>query len=419
MASINAPPSIDFTNFSYTNLPSPSSIRLLSFIKRPRQLSPPSILGEPLLECILETVDINETQDFDLISSTWGNPDSADPGDIDEYGPMHRYPIAIDGKLMFLPKNIYEALKMAHKVDDPVDQRNELFLETELMTAVENNHRPKVQRLLEQGAHIHAQDCFGKTAIHHAAQLGRFDIINILLDYGASMKVVDSHGKTPLDYISYTKPKDWENVEEIAYKMQKTPEKRELIPVPEIVRVGRPMWIDAICIDQSNFEERSNHSSMIAQIYCRAHSVIAWVGVQNDDTKLAPEAISSILRADSKDVDETMSEEGPSTTHTGCSYIPSDEERSSIIKLLRRSWFERADLMHEVAFGRAITVYCGMDALPFSCIMEFLRREAYSGTFLPSDLQVWSLLGRTGSKKRSSLGSRGSQKRMRRNSIYG
>ncbi|KAF5655487.1 hypothetical protein FCIRC_13890, partial [Fusarium circinatum] len=114
MASINAPP-MDFTNVSYTNLPSPTSIRLLSFIKRPRQLSPPSILGEPLLECILETVDINEAPDFDLISSTWGNPDSADPGDIDEYGPMHLYPITINGKLMFLPKNIYEALKMAQK----------------------------------------------------------------------------------------------------------------------------------------------------------------------------------------------------------------------------------------------------------------------------------------------------------------
>ncbi|KAG5755158.1 hypothetical protein H9Q70_002183 [Fusarium xylarioides] len=207
MASINAPP-MDFTNASYTNLPSPASIRLLSFIKRPRQLSPPSILGEPLLECVLETVDISEAPDFDLISSTWGNPDSADPGDIDEYGPMHLYPVTIDGKLMFLPRNIYEALKMAQKVNDPVERRNELFLETELMTAVENNHRPRVQRLLDQGAHVPAQDCFGKTAIHHAAQLGHFDIINMLLDYGASMKVIDSYGKTPMDYITYNKPKD-------------------------------------------------------------------------------------------------------------------------------------------------------------------------------------------------------------------
>ncbi|KAF5246000.1 hypothetical protein FANTH_7090 [Fusarium anthophilum] len=372
------------------------------------------------LRCLLaETVDINEAPDFDLISATWGNPDSADPGDIDEYGPMHLYPITINGKLMFLPKNIYEALKMAQKVNDPVEQRNELFLETELMTAVENNHRPKVQQLLEQGAHIHAQDCFGKTAIHHAAQLGHFDIINILLDYGGSMKVIDSYGKTPMDYITYTKPKDWENIEEIAYKMQKTPEERELVPVPEVVRVGRPIWIDAICIDQSNPEERSNHGSLIAQIYCQARSAIAWIGIQNDETKFAPEAISSILRADGKDPDETMSDDTPSTTEAGCSYIPSDQEKSSIIRFLRRSWFEREGLMHEVAFGRAITVYCGMDTLSFSSIMEFLRREAYSGTFLPSDLHVWSLIGNTGSNKRRSLESRSRTKRTRRDSIDG
>ncbi|KAF5566035.1 ankyrin het domain-containing protein [Fusarium phyllophilum] len=418
MASINAPP-MDFTNSSYTNLPSPTSIRLLSFIKRPRQLSPPSILGEPLVECIIETVNIDEAPDFDLISSTWGNPDSADPGDIDEYEPMHLYPVTIDGKLMFLPKNIYEALKMAQKVNDPVERRNELFLETELMTAVENNHRPKVQRLLEQGAHIHAQDCFGKTAIHHAAQLGHFDIINTLLDYGASMKVIDSYDKTPMDYITYTKPKDWESLEEIAYKMQKTPEERGLVPIPDVIRVGRPMWIDAICIDQSNPEERANHGSLMAQIYCRASSIIAWLGVQSDETKLAPETISSILRADGKDPDEAMSDGTPSTTNPGYSYIPTDEEKSSIIRFLRRSWFEREGLMHEVAFGRAITVYCGMDALPFSSIMEFLRREAYSGTFLPSDLQVWSLLGNTGSKKRRSLELRSRTKRIRRASIDG
>ncbi|KAF4341454.1 hypothetical protein FBEOM_4615 [Fusarium beomiforme] len=417
MASINGPPSVDFTNFSHTNLPSPSSIRLLSFVKRPRQVSPPSIFGEPLLECFLETVDINKTPEFDLISSTWGNPDSADPGGIDEYGPMHRYPIAIDGKIMFLPKNIYEALKMARKINDPVEQRSEPFSETELMSAVDMNHLPKVQSLLEQGAHIHAQDCYGKTAIHHAAQNRHFDIINILLDYGASMKIIDSYGRTPMDYFTYTEPKEWEKIEEIAYKMQQSPEERELAPVPEVVRVGRPMWIDAVCMDQGNADERASHASLMTQIYGRAHSVIAWVGIQDDDTKLAPEAILSTLLLESKDMDEVMSDEICPAASVGYPKMPSDEEKSSIVRFLRRSWFERPDLIHEVAFGRAITVYCGADSLPLSHIMQFLRTEAYSGTYLPSDLEIWSLLGSRISKKRRSLDSVGGQKKMRRNEI--
>ena len=245
------PPTIDFPNFPYGNLSLPSSIRLLSFIKRPRQLSPPSIFGEQLIECVLETLDINSAPAFDLISAIDGNPDSADPGDIDEYGPMHRYPIAVNGKMMFVTKNIYEALKMSQKVNDPVDKRDELRLETKLITAAENNHKPKVQLLLRQGASVHAQDCFRMTAIHHAAKSGHFDIMSLLLDYGASMKVPDNKGQTPFDYLDYTKQEDWNCLEEIAYKMKKTPEERELISMPEVLRVGRPMWIDAICIDQA------------------------------------------------------------------------------------------------------------------------------------------------------------------------
>ena len=409
MASITMPPAIDFPNFPYENLPSPSSIRLLSFIKRPRQLSPPSIFGERLIECVLETVDINSAPAFDLISAIHGNPDSADPGDIDEYGPMHRYPVAVNGKMMFVTKNIYEALKMSQKVNDPVDKRDELRFQTRLITAAENNHKPKVQLLLRQGASVHARDCFGKTAIHYAAQHGHFDIMSLLLDYGASMKVLDNEGQTPFDYLDYTKHEDWNRLEEIAYKMKKTPEERELVPIPEVLRVGRPMWIDAICIDQGNTRERSHHSSLISHLYQRANSLIAWVGAQNAETTQAIQAITRIIRNYDKDVDDVMSDEGPSI-HT----LPYEYEKPAIIKLLRRSWFEREDLIHEVAFGKAITVYCGTDSIPFSFIMKFLRREPYIGSFLPPDLQLWALIGDRGSNKRLLLELAGDQKRARR-----
>ncbi|OBS26143.1 hypothetical protein FPOA_00086 [Fusarium poae] len=262
MAAFNhQPPAIEFTNFTYTDLPSESSIRLLSLIRRPRQLSPPSILGEPLLEYVLETFEINSAPQFDLISSTCGNPNSAHPGDIDAYGPMHRYPIAVNGKIIFITRNIYEALQMAKSVNDPIGHRDNIFGETELIRAIEYNHLPKVRELLQEGAHVHAQDCFGKTAIHHAAENGHFEIVSILLDYGASM-----------------------DVEEIAYKMHQPPETRDLVSIPEVVRVGRPMWIEAICIDQTSDGEKSSCSEMKAQIYRRAHSVVAWVGVSDEET---------------------------------------------------------------------------------------------------------------------------------------
>ncbi|KAF4428924.1 Serine/threonine-protein phosphatase 6 regulatory ankyrin repeat subunit A [Fusarium austroafricanum] len=414
MAAFNdQPPAIEFANFTYADLPSESSIRLLSLIRRPRQLSPPSILGEPLLEYVLETVEVSSAPQFDLISSTWGNPNSAHPGDIDAYGPMHRYPIAVNGKILFVPRNIYEALQMAKNVNDPIGHRDDVFGETELIRATESNHLPKVRELLQEGAHVHAQDIFGKTAIHHAAENGHFEIVSILLDYGASMDVIDSRGRTPLEYFPHMGTKQWNQVEEIAYKIHQPPEARELVPVPEVVWVGRPMWIDAICVDQSNDDEKSSCSSMIGKIYRHAHSVVAWIGVPDDDTQLGRQAIISFLQnRKQKSPDHTMSDDGSSISESGKPII-SSKEKSSITQFLRRSWFERSDLINEVAFGRAIAVYCGTDSIPLSDVLEFLRRNADDES-LPSDLQVWSLLGsRRSSKKRRSYGSGGNQKRTR------
>ncbi|CEI63684.1 hypothetical protein FVEN_g6805 [Fusarium venenatum] len=414
MAAFNhQPPALEFANFTYTDLPSESSIRLLSCIRRPRQLSPPSILGEPLLEYVLETFEIDSAPQFDLISSTWGNPNSAHPGDIDAYGSMHRYPIAVNGKIIFVTRNIYEALQMAKSVNDPIGHRDDVFGETELIRAIEYNHLPKVRELLQEGAHVHAQDCFGKTAIHHAAENGHFEIVSILLDYGASMDVIDSHGRTPLDYFPHMGSKQWNQVEEIAYKMHQPPEARELIPVPEVVRVGRPMWIEAICIDQTNDGEKSSCSEMKGQIYRRAHSVVAWVGVSDNETQLGRQVIISfLLNNKQRSPDHTMSDDGSPISESGSPTL-SSKEKSCITQLLRRSWFERSDLIDEVAFGRAISVYCGTDSIPLSDILEFLRRNADDGV-LPLDLQVWSLLGSRSSKKRRSYGSGGNQKRTRR-----
>ncbi|KAF2469448.1 uncharacterized protein BDR25DRAFT_289012, partial [Lindgomyces ingoldianus] len=41
----------------------------------------------------------------------------------------------------------------------------------------------------------------------------------------------------------------------------------------------RTMWIDAICIDQSNTVERNQQVRMMTSIYRRAHTVLIWVGI--------------------------------------------------------------------------------------------------------------------------------------------
>ena len=40
----------------------------------------------------------------------------------------------------------------------------------------------------------------GSTPLHHAAQRGDIDVVNVLLNYGANPSIKNDLGKSPLDY---------------------------------------------------------------------------------------------------------------------------------------------------------------------------------------------------------------------------
>ncbi|KAH8896343.1 HET-domain-containing protein, partial [Thozetella sp. PMI_491] len=47
------------------------------------------------------------------------------------------------------------------------------------------------------------------------------------------------------------------------------------------------LWIDAICIDQSNLSERSSQVKMMGEIYRAAQRVLAWLGEEVDGSRAA------------------------------------------------------------------------------------------------------------------------------------
>ncbi|KAH6663473.1 heterokaryon incompatibility protein-domain-containing protein [Halenospora varia] len=55
-----------------------------------------------------------------------------------------------------------------------------------------------------------------------------------------------------------------------------------------------PLWIDAICINQQDIEERSHQVLRMNSIYSRAARVIAWIGEGSDDDKLASTLVSTV-----------------------------------------------------------------------------------------------------------------------------
>lgn len=53
-------------------------------------------------------------------------------------------------------------------------------------------------------------------------------------------------------------------------------------------------WIDAVCIDQTQRQERSQQVSMMSSIYDQAEEVVIWLGLSDDSTPLACEMVREL-----------------------------------------------------------------------------------------------------------------------------
>jgi hypothetical protein len=86
---------------------------------------------------------------------------------------------------------------------------------------------------------------------------------------------------------------------------------------------ARTLWVDAICIDQANQEEKEHQIQSMAKIYGHASRVVVWLGEAADDSDLALEAIR--LAGAKKSTNS----------------VDSERTQQAVLALLRRPWFRR------------------------------------------------------------------------------
>ncbi|KAG4432968.1 hypothetical protein IFR05_011536 [Cadophora sp. M221] len=98
----------------------------------------------------------------------------------------------------------------------------------------------------------------------------------------------------------------------------------------------RIIWIDAICIDQKNDEEKAQQIQLMAKIYSQACRVLVWLGVAADNSDQALEEIRAA---------------GRKATHS-CN-------NDTMQLLLERDWFKRIWILQEVAAARHVLIMCG------------------------------------------------------------
>jgi len=146
------------------------------------------------------------------------------------------------------------------------------------------------------------------------------------------------------------------------------------------------LWIDAICIDQGNIDERGEQVGFMGDIYSNADRVIVWLGKEDNDTREAVTLISAIARAFKKAREE--SETTPSTfpfndprlyAHTDPKISPLDVRQWRIVmEFFTRTWFSRVWVLQEVTLAKEVDLFCGIVRPEYSVLTEFSATMAVS-----------------------------------------
>jgi hypothetical protein len=139
----------------------------------------------------------------------------------------------------------------------------------------------------------------------------------------------------------------------------------------------RIMWIDAVCIDQQNLQERAIQVQFMATIYAHASRVVVWLGEGKDDsTRIFAAIEQAAVRDRRRLILGQLEDYSPASQALALSHAAGTLE-TSLVAMLARPWFHRvwvsscpnfldvrfnltiAQVLQEVAAARHLAIMCG------------------------------------------------------------
>jgi hypothetical protein len=120
----------------------------------------------------------------------------------------------------------------------------------------------------------------------------------------------------------------------------------------------RTIWVDAICIDQSNPDERSQQVQLMGQIYRNAQRVLVWLG--HSDAEFGGNFEFAVLMLE----DNISLKPG----------LLADDVGKTFIKLLSTPWFTRTWIVQEVALAKSAIVLYGDTEIKWDRLVELCTK---------------------------------------------
>ncbi|KIL87532.1 hypothetical protein FAVG1_09239 [Fusarium avenaceum] len=138
---------------------------------------------------------------------------------------------------------------------------------------------------------------------------------------------------------------------------------------------GMPFWIDAICINQNDLQERKLQVGIMDQIFGGASRVIVWLGKPTPNIELGLKTVERLASVGLTVSKQIIREQKYHHTHSveemkdvyGLEPLSFDEA-DALMTLFNCRWFARQWVIQEVALAKEIDVVCNDMTVPFDKI---------------------------------------------------
>lgn len=124
------------------------------------------------------------------------------------------------------------------------------------------------------------------------------------------------------------------------------------------------IWIDALCIDQANIDERNEQVRQMHAIYTQAVEVLAWLGAASEDSDAAAEFVSLVANKLRGFDSDALSSVATVLAQPGFPQY-GDERWKGLLHLLCRPWFRRIWVQQEAILASSITFICGHSEIKY------------------------------------------------------
>ncbi|KAK7453143.1 hypothetical protein CaCOL14_005013 [Colletotrichum acutatum] len=142
------------------------------------------------------------------------------------------------------------------------------------------------------------------------------------------------------------------------------------------MRLSQLLWIDSICIDQADAQEKSRQVGLMREIFEEATSTIGWLG-KTPVTAKAFELVRRIVTTAQMDQKELLSlKSSPSSGW------------QELLSLLTNSWFERVWIIQEIAASKETVLQSGNAMMHWEVFAEGLGRILTPGTGSDEHLSI-------------------------------